>query len=135
MIRTLLFLATMFVFSSCGKDEVTDNTETASLRVINSLADYDTTIKSGVSMVFFHATWCSICTAQRPSVESLTKETTLKTAILAQVDTDKNKDIIQKYNVPGQPVIIIYKDNVEKHRLLGSGHSTQKLTDLIKALL
>jgi hypothetical protein len=51
------------------------------------------------------------------------------------VDTDQNKAITDKYDIPGQPIILIYKDNVEKHRLTGKGHSQQKLTDLVKALL
>ena len=80
-------------------------------------------------------TTSSICTAQRPDVEGLTSETSIKAAKLGQVDVDKNKDITAKYSVAGQPVIIIYKDNVEKHRLSGKGHSMSKLADLIKALL
>jgi len=71
----------------------------------------------------------------RPAVEALTGETSISAARLLQVDTDKNRDITDKYDVPGQPIILIYKDNIEKHRLTGKGHSQQKLTDLIKALL
>jgi hypothetical protein len=65
----------------------------------------------------------------------LVNDASIKTAKFIQVDTDNNKNIITKYDVPGQPIILIYKDNVEKHRLAGSGHSQQKLTDLVKALL
>lgn len=122
--------------SSCGKtDENSNNFNQSSLTNINSLTDYDTTIKTGVSLMFFHATWCSICAAQRPDVEGLTSESTIKGAKLGQVDTDKSKDITTKYSVSGQPVIVIYKDNVEKHRLFGKGHSKTKLADLIKALM
>lgn len=136
MYRIIIFIFTIHFLSSCGKtDENSNNVNQSSLNNINSLTDYDATIKTGVSLMFFHATWCSICAAQRPDVEGLTSESTIKGAKLGQVDTDKSKDITTKYSVSGQPVIVIYKDNVEKHRLFGKGHSKTKLADLIKALM
>lgn len=133
----LFFLFTLILMlNACGKDEASDTGgNNAALADINSLSDYDATIKTGVSLMFFHATWCSICSAQRPDVEGLQSQSSIKGAKLGQVDTDKRKDITTKYNVAGQPVIIIYKDNIEKHRLSGKGHSTAKLADMIKALL
>jgi thioredoxin-like negative regulator of GroEL len=129
----LLFMVGLL---SCSKDEANTNTGTTTkLSDINSLTAYDTAIKSGVSLVFFHATWCPICTEQRPNVEGLTTDASIKNAKLWQVDVDKNKDIISKYTISGQPVILIYKDNVEKHRLLGKGHTSTKLAEMIKALL
>lgn len=138
MQKILLLLSISVMFFSCGKEETTTdsggNTATK-LTDITSLSNYDATIKTGVSLMFFHATWCSICAAQRPDVEGLTSDTSIKGAKLGQVDTDKNKDITKNYNVQGQPVIIIYKDNVEKHRLSGKGHSKSTLAGLVKALL
>jgi thioredoxin 1 len=135
--KNIFFLLLAFVFLiSCGKEETTDTSGNQTpLTNINSLVDFDATIKTGVTLIFFHATWCSICSAQRPDVEGLTSETSIKGAKLGQVDVDKNNDIIKKYAVSGQPVIVIYKDNVEKHRLLGKGHTKTKLADLIKALM
>lgn len=137
MTRILLIFTIALLFISCGKEEDTDtgNTNSTKLTDITTLSNYDATIKTGVSLMFFHATWCSICAAQRPDVEGLISDTSIKGAKLGQVDTDKSKDITTKYTVSGQPVIIIYKDNVEKHRLSGKGHSKTKLADLIKALL
>lgn len=136
MYRIIIFIFAISFLSSCGKtDENSNNVNQSSLTNINSLTDYDATIKTGVSLMFFHATWCTICAAQRPDVEGLTSESTIKGAKLGQVDTDKSKDITTKYSVSGQPVIVIYKDNVEKHRLFGKGHSKTKLADLIKALM
>jgi len=136
MHKILTFFFIFGLLVGCSKDENSDtSTGTSALTDIKSLTDYDATIQSGVSLIFFHATWCSICSAQRPNVEGLSGNTSITGAKLGQVDTDKNKDIINKYSVSGQPVIIIYKNNVEKHRLLGQGHSKEKLADLIKALL
>ncbi len=136
MYRIIIIIFAINFLSSCGKtDENSNNVNQSTLANINSLTDYDATIKTGVSLMFFHATWCTICAAQRPDVEGLTSESTIKGAKLGQVDTDKSKDITTKYSVSGQPVIVIYKDNVEKHRLFGKGHSKTKLADLIKALM
>ena len=136
MFRILIVILSVSFMNSCSKEEVTSNSgNQTSLANINSMSEYDTTIITGVSMMFFHATWCSICTAQRPDVEGLSSETSIKGAKLGQVDTDKSKDIMSKYSISGQPVIVIYKEGVEKHKLLGKGHSKATLTNLIKALL
>ena len=136
MYRIIVLLVALSFLNSCSKENDTSGTGSqSSLANIIIASEYDATIKSGVSLMFFHATWCSICAAQRPDVEGLTSETTIKGAKLGQIDTDKSKDITTKYSVSGQPVIIIYKDNVEKHRLFGKGHSKTTLTNLIKALM
>lgn len=135
----ILFFFVFVAFVSCSKNEATpdnnNNNNNNTFKEITSVASYDEEIKTGVSLMFFHATWCSICKAQRPSVESLLNDDAMKTVKFGQIDTDKNKDITTKYQVPGQPVIVIYKDGAEKHRYIGSGHSQQKLTDVLKALL
>jgi thioredoxin 1 len=124
---------------SCKKDENpgdNDQNPTANQLVnINSVTDFDTKVKEGVSLFFFHATWCSICANQRPAVEGLTKDNTFSKVFFGQVDFEKNQQTNQKYNITGFPTIIIFKDNVERHRLTGQGHSKEKLAGLLKELL
>jgi thioredoxin 1 len=136
MNKLLVVLFAFLLISSCKKDDVIETPGLSSdLKNVTSLVEYENGIKSGVSMMFFHATWCSICKAQRPAVESVVKETELTAVNFGQVDTDKNNDILNKYDIQGQPVIVIYKDGVEKNRLAGSGHSQQKISEILKALL
>jgi thioredoxin 1 len=132
MNKFVFFLAAVLAFSSCKKD--VNEVDKVLLADIVSLSDYDTQIQSGVSLMFFHATWCSICKAQTPAVEATAKDAALNAVKFGQIDTDNQKAIVDKYDVPGQPIILIYKDGVEKHRL-GSGQTQQKLTELLKALL
>ena len=128
---TLLLMVSLV---SCGKEEVTEPvTGNAEMKVINSLADYESSIKSGVSLMFFHATWCSICKTQRPNVEGLLSNTSLRNVKFGEVDKDKNKAISDKFQVIGQPVIVIYKDNVERERLSGI-HTKEHLTELLQKL-
>ena len=133
MYRVLLTLLVLASFISCKKEDISG--DTGVLTTITSLAAYETEIKSGVSLMFFHATWCPKCAAQRPAVEGLTKDSALSKVKIGQVDYEKVQEIVNKYNVLGFPTILIYKDNVLKHEISGQGHSQEKLTNLLKALL
>ncbi|MBK9256065.1 MAG: thioredoxin family protein [Saprospiraceae bacterium] len=133
MPRILVIIFLFTVCLSCNKEDL--NTGPKVLEDISGVADYDAKIQQGVSLMFFHATWCSICASQRPDVEGLVKDPSLSKVTFGQVDFEKNKDTNQKYNITGFPTITIYKDGVEKHRLSGKGHTQEKLTELLKALL
>lgn len=133
MYRILLSFLVLACFTSCKKEDISG--DTGVLSTITSLTAYETEIKSGVSLMFFHATWCPKCAAQRPAVEGLTKDSALSKVKVGQVDYEKVQEIVNKYNVLGFPTILIYKDNVLKHEINGQGHSQEKLTNLLKALL
>ncbi|MBK8348908.1 MAG: thioredoxin family protein [Saprospiraceae bacterium] len=133
MNRMLIMLVAFTLVLSCKKEDISG--DTGVLKTITSLTEYENDIKSGVSLMFFHATWCTKCAAQRPAVEGLTKDATFSAVKFGQVDYEKIKDVSDKYQVAGFPTILIYKNNVLKHELLGQGHSQQELTNLIKALL
>lgn len=127
----MAFLLVFVLFTSCNKDE---DLSQSNLKIIDTQEVFEQEIKSGVSLVFFHATWCSICKTQRPAVEEASKDNALDFVKFLQIDTDKNKDITKKYEVPGQPVILFMKDGQEKQRLAGSGHSQKKITDILISL-
>ena len=132
MYKLFILAVSLFLVSSCKKE--VNEVDKVLLTDIVSLSAYEEGIKSGVSLMFFHATWCSICKEQTPAVEATAKDAALSAVKFRQIDTDNHKAITDKYDVPGQPIIIMYKGGVEKHRL-GSGQSQQKLTELLKALL
>jgi len=133
MQKFFLSLLVLVSFISCKKEDISN--DTGVLTTITSLESYETEIKTGVSLMFFHATWCPKCAAQRPAVEGLTKESALSKAKIGQVDFEKVKEVVNKYGVLGFPTILIYKDNVLKHEINGQGHSQEKLSNLLKALL
>ena len=130
-IVTLFFAFTLII--SCKKEDISG--DTGVLTTVTSLTAYESQIKTGVSLMFFHATWCPKCAAQRPAVEGLTKDNALSAVKVGQVDFEKVKEVVSKYNVLGFPTILIYKNNELKHEITGQGHSQEKLTNLIKALL
>ena len=131
----LLVLSASFLFSSCKKDETAIVLEPGSnLKEISSLATFESEIKTGVSMMYFHATWCSICNTQKPKIEATANDPELKAFKFGIVDKDKHTDIATKFNISGQPVTVFFKDGVEKQRLSGGGHSPQKLKDILLSI-
>jgi thiol-disulfide isomerase/thioredoxin len=135
MTRVTIFLLIFSLMTACSKENSEGSANDGSLTDITSLSAYETQIATGVTLVFVHATWCSICANQRPAIQGVAQNKALGSVFFAQVDYEKVNAIVDKYNVFGFPTIIIYKDNVEKHRLLGQGHSQAKLEDMLKALL
>ena len=132
MSRILLYFCAFMILSSCGKDEDTGN---GSLVDITSKSQFETTISTGVSVMFFHATWCPKCKEQRPAVEGLTTESALKDVKFGQVDYEKVKDVVTAYDVFGFPTILIFKNNVEVGRFESQGHSQKTLSDKVKTFL
>lgn len=126
---SLIFISLSLVISACSKKE-----DIGTLTNLNSLTEFDNTIKSGVSLMFFHASWCPLCQDQRPAIEALVKREDLKPAKIAQVDYEVVKEVVDSYGISGFPTIVFYKDGVEKKRLTGKGHSESELAEILKSL-
>jgi len=80
--------------------------------------NFEKTIKEGIVLVDFWATWCGPCRILSPIVEEIASETGKK-AKIAKMDVDKNKITSYKYNIQYLPTIIIFKDGVSKYRFVG----------------
>ncbi len=131
--KNILIILLALSFIGCAKEDISNDQKV--LETINGINQFESSIKAGVSLVFFHAVWCSKCAEQRPAVEALTKDAQLNSVFFGQVDYEKNSDVRTKYGVAGFPTILIFKDGVIKHELSGKGHSQAELTNLLKALL
>lgn len=80
--------------------------------------DFDKTIKKGVTMIDFWATWCGPCRRQAPIVEEIANEVSKKIKI-GKLDVDKNKIASNTYGVRNIPTLIFFKDGKEVKRLVG----------------
>lgn len=133
MYKLFIFLFSFMVLS-CSKVE--DTSINSTLETIADEASFDAKIKTGVSLIFFHATWCPKCASQRPAVESIVSNSKLKDVFFAQVDFEKNEKIVNKSNVIGFPTILLLKNGIEKHRFETAGITSatleQKLLELLK---
>ena len=127
----------LILLSACDEKEKDDLANTASNSVddINSLAVFETRIASGVSMVFFHASWCTVCAEQRPAFEATSANQAFANVFFGEVEFEANNDINQPYGIAGFPSIVFYKDGVEQSRLTGKGHSQATLEATINALI
>jgi thioredoxin 1 len=84
---------------------------------------------TGVVVADFFSTTCGPCKMLSFVLNDVEKTLGDKVTIL-KVDFDKNKELIEKYEVKGYPTIIILKDGVEMKRLAG----LQQKPALIKAI-
>ena len=92
-------------------------------------ANFDETIKDGVVLVDFWATWCPPCRTQGPIVEKVAAAYAGK-AVVGKLDVDKNKATTKRFGIKGIPTLIIFKDGKEVQRFVG----LRKEADLKAAL-
>jgi thioredoxin 1 len=80
-------------------------------------------------LVDFWAEWCGPCKTIAPVLEELAGEQAGKLRI-AKVDVDENQGLARQYGVQSIPTMIVFKDGVEVHRLIGARGKAQLLEDL-----
>ena len=65
------------------------------------------------------ASWCTVCAAQDPIVDSLLKEPKFKNVVVLDVDFDRQKAALRKLNVREQSTFVVYKGDHELGRSTG----------------
>lgn len=122
------------VLSACKKEDLVDTSENE-IADVTSMEQLEAELEEGVTVVFYHASWCSNCKAQRPAFESAPDHLSISEADFLEVEHGDHKKLAEKYGVPGFPTIVIYKNGLESIRLTGIGHSEQKIVDMVKERL
>ncbi|MGL6173673.1 MAG: thioredoxin [Cellulosilyticaceae bacterium] len=79
--------------------------------------EFNEIIKEGKVLVDFFSTTCGPCKMLGFVLADLAKE--VEDVTIVKVDFDKNKEIIEKYEVASYPTIILFKDGEEVSRLKG----------------
>jgi hypothetical protein len=67
-VSLILFSFFIVTLTCCNDSSPIVDTKTNSLTDIISQEQFDQEVKAGVSLVFYHASWCTRCAAQRPAV-------------------------------------------------------------------
>ena len=96
-------------------------------------ANFDETVKEGVSMVDFWAPWCGPCRMIAPVIEELAADFEGK-AKICKVNTDEEQDLAVKYGIRSIPTILFMKDGNVVDQMVGAS-SKQAFTDKINSLL
>lgn len=132
--KYLLPFLILTVLISCKKKEV-EHEPVEGLQTITSKSQIDGEIADGVSMIFYHASWCTICQDQRPAVTDVAQDESLSSVYFGEVEFDDHQDITDAYNVSGFPTLVVYKDGSEVERLAGGGNSTNTIKGKITPYL
>ena len=82
--------------------------------------DFDSVVSSDTpTLVDFWADWCGPCHAIAPALEELAGEHADKLTV-AKLNVDENPAIARDYEIMSIPTLVIFKDGVEKKRLVGA---------------
>ena len=96
-------------------------------------ADFGESVKSGVVLVDFWATWCAPCRRIAPIVDQLAEDYNGKVTV-AKVDIDENPMTPSKFMVRGIPTLLLFKDGEVKETIVGL-EPKERLAQLIDKYL
>lgn len=92
--------------------------------------EFDATIKSGVALVDFWATWCPPCREQGPIVGKVLQQVD---ATVVKIDTDHAPNVSEKYGIELLPTLIIFRDGEPVDRFVGLTSEEELLAAIAKA--
>ena len=96
-------------------------------------ANFDETVKEGVTLVDFWAPWCGPCRMIAPVIEELAEEYEGK-ATIAKVNTDEEQEIAVKFGIRSIPTVMIFKDGEVVDQMIGAA-SKQAFEEKLNAQL
>jgi thioredoxin 2 len=80
--------------------------------------DFDGTIGSGAWVVDFWAAWCGPCRMIAPVVEQLANER--GDVRFGKLNVDEHPRLAAKFNARSIPLLVLFKDGVERGRVVGA---------------
>lgn len=83
-------------------------------------------------LVDFWAEWCGPCRIIAPVLEEISKETDQLT--IAKLNVDENPASASQHDVMSIPTMIVFKDGVEKKRIVGAAPKNRILQELSEFL-
>lgn len=131
----IFFLFSAFLAQSCKDDSPIVDTQANMLTDITSTQQFNQNIETGVSLIFYHASWCTKCKAQRPAVEAVAERAEFSEVFFGEVEYEDFSEIVGDRNIQGFPTVVVYKDNNEEMRFSGQGHTEQQFVDALNKAL
>ncbi|MBR3167144.1 MAG: thioredoxin [Erysipelotrichaceae bacterium] len=79
--------------------------------------EFEETIKEGVTLVDFFATWCGPCKMLSPVLEELSDEIT--DVKFVKIDVDEEPELAEKFGIMSIPSVFLFKDGEVAGSFLG----------------
>lgn len=124
-----IFLSVILITLSFKTFSQTGDKPSNSKVLILTDANFQKSIKKGITLVDFWAVWCGPCRRQAPIIEEIANEVGKKFKI-SKLDVDVNKTVASQYNVRNIPTLIIFKDGTEVKRMVGVQDKQTLLNEL-----
>ena len=86
--------------------------------VVNSEAEFEEIIASGLVVVDFYADWCPPCKMLAPELERVAADVPDGVRV-AKVNVDQLGSLAGRFSISSIPTIIYFKDGVAQHRSAG----------------
>ena len=83
-----------------------------------SYGDFDRTVGSGSWVVDFWAAWCGPCRMIAPVIEELASARS--DVRFGKLNVDEHPQLAAKYNARSIPLLVLFKDGVERGRVVGA---------------
>jgi thioredoxin-like negative regulator of GroEL len=67
--------------------------------------------KEKMVLIYFSADWCAVCIKMKPVMERIKNKFSASMEVL-RIDTDRDKEITNEFEIDALPVLILYKNGV-----------------------
>ena len=95
------------------------------LKHIQNTAEFDDSIKEGLVLVDFFATWCGPCKMLSPVLEQLSEEN--PNVLVLKIDVDEVGPLAARFGIQAIPTLILFKDGQQVDKRMGYQNMNQLL--------
>lgn len=96
------------------------------LKHINTVEEFNDSIKEGTVLVDFYATWCGPCKMLSPLLEELAGENPSLTIL--KIDVDAAEALAAQFAIQAVPTLILFKNGNAVEKRLGYQNKNQLIS-------
>ena len=93
------------------------------LKHIQNKEEFDASIKEGLVLVDFFATWCGPCKMLSPVLEEIAEEN--PNLLVLKIDVDEVGELAARYGIQAIPTLMLFKDGQRVETRMGYQNKNQ----------